>query len=166
MSRLFAILFVVILFGAIFYVYDMNASDPGVKIEKLKLKYTIGDNASPDKILSFSEDLYNLSRDSQDLEKMRYEFESSLWEATGIAKDIAGELNTGYNFADNCLDDSKEMLIRLTKAKQSLENAKALFDNVSSEYTNIEIQDLEYRFSNVEYSINVSSDILFIYCPE
>jgi len=166
MSKLGAFLIIVLLFGAIFYVYDLNTNNVGVKIEKLKLKYTIGDNASPEKILSFSDDLSTLANSATSTDKKRLVFESKLWSATGTAKDVAGKLGSGDNFADNCKTEVPQMKTQVKNAMQDLQEAKTDFELIKTQYSNVDQQDLVSRFSNVEYSLGVSEDILYIFCPQ
>lgn len=166
MSKFVAFLMILILFGAVFYVYDLNTNDVGVKIDKLKLKYTIGENASPDKMLQFSQDLSDLATNSKDLDKKKLLFESKLWTAIGLSKEVALKIGSGENLTDNCNDLVLDLQNKIVIAKQSLTNAKTDFEFIKSNYTNVEQQDYNARFSNIEYSLQLSDDVLFITCPK
>lgn len=165
MSKFGALLLVIIILGLVFYVYNTNINDVGVKIEKLKLKYTIGENASAEKILLFSEDLMQLAENSKDKDKKRLVFESKLWYAAGTAKKVAEILGTGENFTDNCADEMKEIKKQIESAKKSLAEAKEEFDLIKDLYTTVEQKDFAVRFSNVEYSLTTSENIAYIFCP-
>jgi hypothetical protein len=94
MSKIFTILIIILLLGAVYYVYDTNTNNVGMKIDKLKLKYTLEDNASPESILLFSQELSSLSKEETDLDKSRLEFESSFWLALGNVKDLTWKINS------------------------------------------------------------------------
>lgn len=166
MSKFIAFVAIVVLLGAIFYVYDMNTNNAGVKIDKLKLKYTIGENASPDKMISFSEDLSNLANDFKDSDKAQMLFESKFWNSTGLAKETAFYLSDGDNYSDNCADTVKDMKEKVKIAKQNLNDAKIQFELIKDKYSNVEQQDFYSRFSGVEYSLQVSEDLLYVFCPQ
>lgn len=165
MSKFGAFLIIILLFGAIFYIYDRNTNDVGVKVDKLKLRYTIGENASPEKILQFSQDLSDLANQSNDVDKKQLLFESNLWFSTGISKEIALELSKDEKLTDNCLDTVLEMKNKIKDAKQSLIDAKLEYELIKANYTNVQQQDYDSRFSSIEYSLQLSEDLLFINCP-
>jgi len=166
MSKFLAFVVIVVLLGAIFYVYDLNANNAGVKIDKLKLKYTIGNNTSPEKMISFSQDLSNVAADYKNADKTQILFESKFWYAAGIAKEIAFELSSGDNFSDNCSNDVKDMKANIVTAKQSINDAKIQFEQIKDKYSNVEQQDVYNRFSGIEYSLQVNEDLLYIFCPQ
>lgn len=166
MSKFLALIIIILLFGAIFYVYNVNTNNVGVKIEKLKLKYTIGENASSDQILLFSKDLSKMAKTATNSDKKRLVFESKLWSATGIAKNLAGILESGDNFADNCNTNVPSLKQQLKQGLADLKEAKQDYELVKTQYSNVEQKDLESRFSTVEYSLSMSDDLLYIFCPE
>ncbi|PIU22467.1 MAG: hypothetical protein COT14_00975 [Candidatus Diapherotrites archaeon CG08_land_8_20_14_0_20_30_16] len=166
MSKFGALVLIIVLLAAIFYVYNLNTSSIGAKIDKLKLKYTIGDSAPPEKILLFSQDLSKLAGQAKDEDKKRLEFEAKYWLAAGTAKELAGKLGTGDNYSYKCTKDAKDMKQNLKEAKESLESAKQYFELVKGQYSNVDQKDFSSRMSNVEYSLQLSEDLLFVFCPE
>ena len=152
MSKFGAFLLVLILFGAIAYVYTLNTQSIGAKIDKLKFKYSIGESAPPEKILLFSQDLSNLAASAKDEDKKRVEFEAKFWLAAGTAKKLAGKLGTGDNYANKCDSEAKDMKKDLMKAKEGLESAKQDFELVKGQYSNVDQKDFLAKMSNIEYS--------------
>lgn len=165
MSKFGALVLIIILFGAIFYVYNQNVNNVGVKIDKLKLKYTIDEGAAPEKILLFSENLSDMALNSSNVDKKRLEFEAKFWKSTGLAKTVAGALNSGENLTDNCNDSVKDMKLQVASAKSDLLSAKSEYELIKKEYTNLEQKDFESRFDNINYSLTASENLLYIFCP-
>ncbi len=165
MSKFGALVLILVLFGAIFYVYNQNVNNVGVKIDKLKLKYTIDEGATPEKLLLFSENLSQLALSSTNTDKKRLEFEAKFWNATGLAKDVAGKLNTGENFTDNCTNEVPTMKTDVKNAQQALNESKLEFELIKDQYTNVEQKDFESRFDNITYSLTASENLLYIFCP-
>jgi hypothetical protein len=166
MSKLIAVIFVIILFGAIFYVYNQNVNDIGVKIDKLKLKYTIGDGASAEKILLFSNDLSTMAQNSSKADKKRLEFESKFWNVAGIAKEVATTVGNGDNYAYKCNSDIAKMKTQIKTAEQIMKDAKVGYELIKDQYTNLEQKEFESQFVNINYSLTSSENILFIFCPQ
>jgi hypothetical protein len=166
MSKFIAFVAIVVLLGAIFYVYDLNTHNAGVKIDKLKLKYTIGENATSEKMISFSQDLSSIAGDYKDKDKTQMLFESNFWNATGLAKETANYLSVQENYADNCTTSVKDMKENVKTAKQNLNDSKIQFELIKDNYSNVAQDDYYSRFSSVEYSLQVSEDLLYVFCPE
>ncbi len=165
MSKIFAVFFVLILCGAIFYIYNLNTSNVGVQIDKLKVKYTIGYDASPEKILLFSEDLSNLSKTKTDLDKKRLEFESKLWSGIGYGKEISTLFIEKKNLTDNCDDLIKDAKQKIVLGKENIESAKKEFLIVKDLYNNVEQEEITAKIDNVIYSLAISEDLAYINCP-
>jgi len=145
MSKFGALVLIIILLGAVFYVYNQNVNNIGVKIDKLKLKYTIGEGASADKILLFSEDLSKMAKDSSNVDKKRLEFESKFWYSAGLAKEVSSKLGTGDNYSYKCDSEVSTMKTQIKTAIQGLKEAKLEYELIKPEYTNLEQKDFEAR---------------------
>jgi hypothetical protein len=166
MSKIFTILIIILLLGAVYYVYDTNTNNVGMKIDKLKLKYTLEDNASPESILLFSQELSSLSKEETDLDKSRLEFESSFWLALGNVKDLTWKINSYKSLEAYCDAEVKDFKNLANIAKSNLNIAKQKYLVAQTAYDNLQKQDFELKLENVEYNLQVNEDLLYIYCPE
>jgi hypothetical protein len=166
MSKFFTVLIILLLLGAVYYIYDANTNNVGMKIDKLKVKYTIENNASPESILLFSQELSSLSNKEQDLDKQRLEFEASFWLVLSNVKDLTWKINSYKSLEAYCDTEVKDLKKLALISKSNLVIAKENFAAISSVYDNLQKQDFELKFDNIEYNLQVNEDLLYIYCPE
>lgn len=166
MSKFFTILIIILLLGAVYYIYDANTNNLGMKIDKLKVKYSLEDNASPESILLFSQDLSKLSKEEKDLDKQRLEFESSYWLALSNLKDLTWKMNSYKSLESYCDSEVKEFKILASITKTNLDIAQEKYLAINHVYDNLKKQDYQSRFDNMEYNLQINEDLLYIYCPE
>lgn len=166
MGKFFAVLLIIVLFVGIYYIYDINARDVGVKIDKLKLKYTIGENAPPEKILLFANELDKLSLNAENKDKKVLFFEANYWKAVGVAKEVSAVIGSADIGIIECGTDDITMKNKLADAQVNLKTAKTEYELIKSHYSNVGQQDFEAKLENLQYSLDMSENLIFILCPQ
>ncbi len=166
MAKVIAFLFLIIVLAGIFYVYYTNTTDVGIQVEKIKLKYSIGDATAPEQILLFASELDKLSLSAKDQDKMRLLFESNFWNSVGLSKSVAEVLGSAEIGVLQCGKDDKSIKEKVANAKQSIVDAKEDFKLIKTSYTNTEQKEFEVKIENIEYSIFVSENVIFTLCPK
>lgn len=166
MSKFFTFLIIILLLGAVYYIYDSNTNNVGMKIEKLKLKHTLEDNASPESILLFAQDLSRLSKEQKDLDKVRLEFEASFWLTLSNIKDLTWKINSYKSLEAYCDSEVKDFKNLANIATSNLNISKQKYLLAQNAYDNLQKKDFELKFENMIYNLQVNEDLLYIYCPE
>lgn len=166
MAKIIAFLFLIIVLAGIFYVYYVNTTDVGIQVEKIKLKYSIGDTTSPEQILLFASELDKLSLGAKDLDKARLLFESNFWNSVGLSKSVADVLGSSDIGILQCGKDDKSLKEKISEGKQSLADAKEDFESAKTQYTNTEQKEFEVKLENIDYSLFVSENVIFTLCPK
>ena len=132
-----------------------------MKIDKLKLKYTLEENASPESILLFSQELSDLSKSEKDLDKSRLEFESKFWLALANSKELTWKINLYKSLEAYCDAEVKDLKNLASVAKSNLNVAKQKYVLAEKAYNNLEKQDF-VKIENVEYNLQVNEDLLYL----
>ncbi len=166
MAKILAFLFLIIVLAGIFYVYYVNTTNVGIQVEKIKLKYAIGDATSPEQILLFASELDKLSLGAKDLDKVRLLFESNFWNAVGLSKSVADVLGSSDIGILQCGKDDKSLKEKISQGKQSLADAKEYFESAKTAYTNTEQKEFEVKLENIDYSLFVSENVIYTLCPK
>jgi hypothetical protein len=169
MKKAIAFILLIIVLGAIGYIYLVNQTDLSVQIERLKLQHAIGHSSSPESIIIFSETLVKEINTENGIDETKLQFESYYWAAQGYNKKMAKYINKEKNrmYSVDCQKDEGmlEAIENYESANTNLNRANESFVLVRDDFKIIEKEDLYNKLEGLEKAIEINSAFLESACP-